>query len=128
MIFPVGHFIMTPHFRKNVNPLLIRTPLKLSTKEYCYRFVSPLDCIYVCVFIDCIEKLGLKTLRNNGSHSRKTQQDLISKQLRHNTNQLSINSMPYFNLFTMIFNLYQGNTAYLSCFVLGSRSDEFVIW
>ena len=36
MIFPVGHFIMTPpHFRKMSTPLLIRTPLQLSTKEYC---------------------------------------------------------------------------------------------
>ena len=37
MIFPVGHFIMTPptleKFRKMSTPLLIRTPLQLSTKE-----------------------------------------------------------------------------------------------
>ena len=36
MIFPVGHFIMTPtlvKFRKMSTPLLIRTPIQLSTKE-----------------------------------------------------------------------------------------------
>ena len=35
MIFPVGHFIMTPPtLEKCQPPLLIRTPLQLSTKEY----------------------------------------------------------------------------------------------